>query len=94
MKVTMFWNGGSSYACFDTHSADDAEVFESLERAKRAFQNRLNDSYYPCVEDCAPDEGGPEAWVFFGESHPVIGQECPDRVLRFGPRGGVICERG
>ena len=93
MKVTMFWSGGSSYACFDVHSSDDAEVFDSLDGAKRAFRNRTQDAFYPCVDDSSPEDGGPEAWIFFGESHPVIGQEYPDRVLRFGPRGGVVCER-
>lgn len=95
MKVTMFWHGGSSYAAFDVHDPRDAEVFDSIERAKWAFEARAGgrDSYYPCVSEGSPDEGGPEAWLFFGDSHPVVGQEYPDLVLRFGPRGGVIVER-
>ena len=91
MKVTMFWSGGSNYAGFDTSSERDAENFDSLAAAKRAFSARTNDSYYPCVEDDVPEDGGPEAWIFIGEN--VLGQDCPDRVLRFGPRGGVIVER-
>ena len=94
MKVTMYWHGGSSYGAPDTHSASDAEVFASLESARRSFAARADhDPYYPCVEDCAPDEGGPEAWLFFGNAHPVVGEEYPDRTMRFGPRGGVIVER-
>lgn len=94
MKCTMFWNGGSSYACFDTSDPKDAEVFDSLEQAKQAFAARTDDSYYPCVDECEPEDGGPEAWIFFGDSHPVLGGDYPDRVMRFGPRGGVVVERG
>ena len=94
MKVTMFWYGGNSYAVFDVHDRRDAEVYDSLADARRAFSSRTHDPYTPCVSDDSPDNGGPEAWLFFGESHPVIGQEYPDRVMRFGPRGGVIVEGG
>ena len=86
-KVTMFWHGGSSYACFDTSSKRDAETFDSLESAKRAFAARTSDRYYPCVGESSPDDGGPSAWIFKGAN--VIGAECPDFVLSFGPRGGV-----
>jgi len=57
MRVTMFWHGGSSYAVFDVHNRAHAEVFNSLAEAKRAFMGRANgrDSYYPCVDDCAPE---------------------------------------
>lgn len=91
MKVTMFWHGGSSYAVFDTHSKRDAEQFDSLADAKRAFGARSHDSYYPCVDEIAPEDGGPEAWIFLGAD--VIGAEYPDRILRFGKRGAVVCER-
>ena len=95
MKVTMFWSGGSSYAPADVHSAKDAEVFQSIADAKQAFAGRCNghDTYYPCVSDDAPEDGGPEAHLFFGDKHPVVGQEYPDRIMRFGPRGGVVIER-
>ena len=90
-KVTMFWHGGSSYACFDTNSKRDAEQFDSLAAAKRAFASRPNDSYYPCVDEVSPDEGGPEAWIFIGAN--VLGQDYPDFILSFGKRGGVVCSR-
>jgi hypothetical protein len=93
MKVTMFWHGGSSYAVFDPHSADDAEVFNSINAAKRAFSAHTNDRYYPCVDTCDQEHGGASAWLFFGDSHPVTGQEYPDRVMSFGPRGGIKVER-
>lgn len=94
MKVTMFWHGGSSYAIPSVHYRYDAEVFESLIAAKRAFVSRTHDTYYPCVSRSTPENGGPEAWLFFGDNHPVIGQEYPDAILSFGPRGGVITSKG
>lgn len=85
MKVTMFWHGGSSYAMFDTHSAQDAEQFDSLRDAINEFQHRYSghDRYYPCVEN-------PTAWIFFGEN--IIGQDYPDRVLTINKRGSVHME--
>jgi len=93
MKVTMFWHGGSSYACFSVHEPKDADVFDSLANAKRDFANRVHDPYTPCVSEDLPENGGPEAWLFFGKAHPVIGQEYPDAILSFGPRRGVRMER-
>ena len=93
MRVTMFWTGGSSYAPFSTHEPRDAEQFDSLADARRAFAARLSDSFYPCVSDDAPEDGGPEAWIFYGRKRDCIGAEYPDRIMRFGPRGGVVVER-
>lgn len=93
MRVTMFWHGGSSYAPFSTHEPRDAEEFASIADARRAFRDRLRDPYYPCVSDATPDDGGPEAWLFLCRKRDAIGQEYPDRLLRFGPRGGVVMER-
>lgn len=90
MKVTMFWYGGSTYGMFDVHSERDAEVFSSLRDAKRAFGSRTSDDYYQCVDDDTTEHGGPSAWLFLGAEHPVIGQEYPDLVMEFGPRGGVV----
>ena len=88
MKVTMFWHGGSNYACFDTHDPKDAEEFDSLSAAKRSFESRADfDPYYPCVES-------PEAWIFNGSAESNLGAEYPDYVLTLGPRGGVQCSRG
>lgn len=92
MIVTTFWHGGSSYAPFDTHEPRDAEQFASLKDARDAFRARLCDPYYPCVQLAPPDEGGPEAWIFIGRKRDCIGAEYPDRIMRFGPRGGVIVE--
>lgn len=92
MKITMYWHGGSSYGPPDLHSAKDAEQFDSLKSAKLAFWRRADfDPYYPCVADCTPEDGGPEALIFKGAN--VVGQECPDYIMRMGRRGGVILER-
>ena len=92
MLCTMFWHGGSSYAVFDTHNPRDAEEFRSIKDAKDAFWRRLGDRYYPCVSDAIPDDGGPEAWLFLCPKRDAIGQDYPDRIIKFGPRGGVIVE--
>ena len=96
MKVTMYWSGGSSYAPADVHESEHAEVFDSIREAREDFAMRASVSatYYPCVDDCGPEDGGPIAWLFLddGDGHPVVGQEYPDRVLYFGPRGGVRME--
>lgn len=96
MKVTMYWYGGSSYAVPDVHdeSGRHAEVFCSLAAAKREFISRASSHYYPGVSECEPADGGPEAHIFAGKSrkHPVIGEEYPDMIMRFGPRGGVRVE--
>ncbi len=86
----MFWHGGNNYACFDTHNPEDAEQFDSLEDAKRAFRSRTSDPYYPCVDNREPEDGGPEAWIFLCSKEQALGAEYPDRIMSFGPRGGVI----
>ena len=93
MIVTMFWHGGSSYAAPDTSDPRDAEQFASLADARRAFRARLSDPYYPCVSDNAPEDGGPEAWIVFGRKCDALGTDYPDRIMRFGLRGGVVVER-
>lgn len=95
MRVTMYWYGGISYAVPNLHCPDDAEVFHSIKDAKRSFASRLWDSYYPCVTDNSPEDGGPEAWLFIGgkpSEHPLTG-DYPDRIMRFGKRGAVLVER-
>ncbi len=84
----MFWHGGSSYAMFDLSDPSHAETFSSMEAAKAEFASRANDRFYPCVDRVSPDDGGPSAWVFLGEV-----SDYPDRVMSFGPRGGVRVDR-
>ena len=95
MTLTMFWFGGSGYSAPDTTCARDAEVYDSIASAKLAFAARTSDPFYPCVKHAAPENGGPEAWIFFGPhaEHPILGADNPDRLMLFGPRGGVIVTR-
>jgi hypothetical protein len=92
MIVTMFYHGGSSYATFDTHNLDDAERYSGLKAAKEAFRSRTSDRRYPCVTEDSPEDGGPSAWIFYGEPEKIRG-DYPDLTLKFGPRGGVVVER-
>jgi hypothetical protein len=86
MNVTMMWHGGSGYSA---PTMEDAEQFPSLKAAKDEFASRVYDPYYPCVTQDTQDNGGPSAWVFFGTE----AGDYPDRLLSFGPRGAVVCER-
>ena len=87
MICTMFFHGGSSYASFDVSSADDAERFSGIKAARDEFESRVNGnrSRFPCVDESA------EAWIFFGEFDDIRG-DYPDRIIKVGPRGGIIVE--
>ena len=79
MKTYMLWHGGSNYACPSVD--DDIEEFRSLAAAKREFDRRQFDPYYPCCSDA-------EAQIFFydprGETDPY-----PDMLLRIDEEGRV-----
>jgi hypothetical protein len=87
----MWWHGGASYASGTI--AEDTEAFESLDAAKRSFDARADswNTYYPCVERVPVDDGGPSAWIFFADPNEDRGQgePYPDRILEYGPRGGL-----
>jgi len=90
MKVYMLWNGGSSYAGFDNYNRADIEQFDSMQDAIRSFRARADyDPYYPCVSEEIPEDGGPEAWLCFNDPYQIP-DLYPDRLLSFGPRGGVV----
>jgi hypothetical protein len=92
MNTWMLWNGGSSYAHSDNFNRADCERFDSLAAAKHEFKSRLHDTYYPCVENDTPDNGGPWAWLCFADPYQ-IGDLYPDRILELGARGGLTCTR-
>lgn len=83
MKVYGLWYGGSSYSAPEVER--DTEEFNSIQEAKDTFQRRYdNDDYAtPCVSDES------EMHLFFSDPREMD-DPYPDRVLRFGPRGGVI----
>lgn len=95
MKVWMLWHGGASYAAGTV--ADDIEEFDSLKDAKHSFDRRADswNTYYPMVEREPEEEGGQSAYVFFYDPNDESngpGDPYPDRILRYGPRGGLHCE--
>lgn len=83
-RWSMLWHGGSNYARPDPEK--DAEWFDTLADARRAFQARIDnrDGRTPCVDAEPSDQGGPSAWLFRGPP-----AEYPDRIMECGPRGGV-----
>jgi hypothetical protein len=90
MECWMLWHGGSSYA--HGYIPEDLEHFKSLTEAVSAFDRRADswETFYPCVERTEPEEGGPSAWIFLAEPD---GDPYPDRIIEFGPRGGIHVER-
>lgn len=85
MKCHGLWYGGSSYAPPDGHSKRDWEPFDSLKDAARTFAARADfDPRFPCV-----DEEAAEMHVYFSEEYHEDG---PDRIIKFGPRGGIKVE--
>lgn len=80
MKVVMVWYGGIN---FDRPDEDGGEEFSSLSAAKARFANWL------LVEEDTPDNGGPEGHIYFGSLKDWCPANGADRVLSFGPRGGV-----
>lgn len=98
MKCIMLWHGGASYGMFDSTNPEDVEEFDSMKDAAWAFEKRSwgSQSYYPCVSNDPPDEGGPEGWLLLGYedaedflANGPHGDLYPDRIIRFGARGGV-----
>jgi hypothetical protein len=85
MKVWMQWWGGYNYGHGEI---DESEVFDSLKAARDEFWRRFNrfDSYYPCVGEES------EARIYFSDPAEMR-DPYPDRLMRFGPRGGVVVER-
>jgi len=98
--VYAMWWGGSGYAQSDDQ---DIETFPSLFQAQRALEDRKRfgysyrqhfefinrepeDTLCPCVEDDS------EIWIFY-QNPTGWGDKYPDRIIKFGARGGVVVER-
>lgn len=92
MKCWMLWNGGSSYAPSDQFVREHIDAFDSMADLLRDFDSRPGDPYYPVVSRIPQDEGGPSAWVCFADPYEV-GDLYPDRLVSYGPRGGLRVER-
>jgi len=85
MKVWGEWYGGSSYSVPET--GRDTEEFESLKEAKSVFESRYSNwgGNTPVVDEQS------EMWIFFVDPR-TVDSPYPDRIIEFGPRGGVIVE--
>jgi hypothetical protein len=91
------WHGGGSYV---GGGQESREVFPSINAAREAFYSRYRNGYAfrqtfnyadgrtesvlcPAVDETS------EIRLYFGGPD----QDYPDRVIKFGPRGGIIVER-
>jgi len=86
---TGLWYGGSNYAAPE---GTDVERFDTLPDAKEWFEDRLFYSYTPCVERVPSDLGGPTLILFMG-SHSDTTDMHPDKMIEFGPKGGVVLSK-
>lgn len=89
MTVYMFWYGGPGYGVGTLE--DDLEQFDSLAELRHTFARRWRDPYYPCVSNDTPEYGGPEGYVYLYDPRGMA-DPYPDRLISFGPRGGVRVE--
>jgi hypothetical protein len=94
MKVFMLWYGGNgNYAAPEL---SDVEEFDSIKDAVRSFDSRADswNTYYPLVERDTFDNGGQFAHLFFSDPRePGNPDTYPDRVIEYGPRGGIHVNR-
>jgi hypothetical protein len=103
MKVYGLWYGGSGYSHGDLTT--DLERFHSIAAACEALSDRYNSNghrkvefdfanrdteyvYCPCVERES------SIWLWTGanldlDTGAIFVPEYPDRIIEFGPRGGV-----
>lgn len=99
--IYAIWHGGSSYSFGEI--PEDLETFDSIRDAKNALRERRDKGYGyrqsfrrpdGTVEEIltpAVDESSTMTLYFYdpSEAHDPY----PDRMLSFGPRGGVNVER-
>jgi hypothetical protein len=97
MKCYGVFYGGSSYSY--THITNKSvEEFASLQEAQKTFWSRTNfDPHYPCTDETAEIQITFEDPRVYGK-HSMLDDTLiefgyPDRIIRFGPRGGIIVER-
>lgn len=87
MRYYGLWYGGSNYSAPDPDR--DLVRFDSLREAGRYLQDREDnsDGRTPCVQDY-------ELHLYASRRRAeVCTDNGPDRVLSFGPRGGVQCQK-
>lgn len=95
MTVYVDWYGGSSYA---VGGPEYREVFPSLKAAGEAFWSRYQHGYAYRQTFVALDGTVTEAFTPCVDMESVMhihatpDSDYPDRVIRFGPRGGIRME--
>lgn len=91
MQCWMLWHGGPGYAPGEIPG--DLERFDSLWEAVDSFDVRADswNTYYPLVSRKPAEDGGQSAWIFFYE--PGDADPYPDRIIEYGPRGGLHVTR-
>lgn len=84
MPCWMLWHGGASWS--PPEIPRDLEPFDSMREAKDAFWRRGDfDPFFPCV--------GSDAYAYIFLYDPTeVADPYPDRIIRYGPRGGVVLE--
>lgn len=100
------WNGGTGYASSDL--VNDLERFCSIGEAKNSLYERernggfflqffpyVNRGHVVCATPCVEKDSS--LWIW-GAADTIDGTvlvpEYPDRIISFGPRGGVRVEGG
>jgi hypothetical protein len=100
--IYAMWFGGTGYAHGDL--VEDLESFPSLAAAKAALVERRDRGYgfmqdfefvnqkpVSCYCPCVEDDSSMWVWLAADEDDgKVYVPEYPDRVIEFGPRGGVV----
>jgi hypothetical protein len=100
MTVYAHWYGGGSYEFGDLDQ--NLESFRSLVAAGQAFRDRREDGYSwkqsfafvnrPAESDLTPCvDLESEMWIYFADPTGNI-DPYPDRIIKFGPRGGIRIE--
>jgi len=89
MKIYALWYGGPNYAAPRT---EDVESFPSLSEVRSELWRRSRSTYYPCTVEAEPDEGG-HYFLTYRVDPREESDPMPDRIIRFGPRGGIVQER-
>ena len=87
-QYSIYFFGGASYGC-PSLGLDAPDFRCSFLREARDFLSAIpGNRRFPCVSPIPPESGGPELWIFSGDS-----RDYPDFRIYFGPRGGVRSER-
>ncbi|GAA1122411.1 hypothetical protein GCM10009605_62660 [Nocardiopsis composta] len=93
------WYGGPGYS---PSSQEDMEEFSSLQAAKEALRSRMRDGYswrqefrfvFRDPEKLLTPAVSEESYIDL-YSVPDADLSCIERRILFGPRGGVLIERG